>query len=211
MATYDLSQLLARAECYHILSQLFGKPESEIPNGKRIFNKLLKNANELKPKELQLVRKLRSTVRNISAREIESEYARLFQGDTALAFPFSSFYSSKKEGHSDEQDIIHEYYEKASFKNDTTLADDHIVVELKFIHHLIQESTKAFRVDNFETVSDFSCLHCHFIRDHMIPWVSGFTQLILNNSESPYYLQLAILTRTVLVNCKEQEQEVDFS
>jgi len=158
------------------------------------------------PKELQLVKKLRNTIRNINFEEIESAYSSLFEGDYALAYPCSNFYLDQKDSTTVLQDCVQNFYQKTSFKNETSnLSDDHIVIELKFIHYLIQESIMAFRADNFENVSFYSCLHCEFIKEHMIKWIPDFTRQILNNSESPFYLQLSILTRTVLVNCKEQD------
>lgn len=198
MTSYYVTQLLAQAECYNILATLYSKPESGVHDSRKQFGTIVKSTMLLKPKSLEMARKLRKTAFSIDIVETETEYNRLFTGQTtALAYPCSSAYISMES-----PEWITDIYSKAGFITEQlNNPPDHITTEMRFIHHLLFEVAKGFQKDDNDIVHHFSELRCRFIKEHMIKWVPDFTRSILYNSKSPFYLQLAILSRTMLVNC----------
>lgn len=207
MSSYNVSRLLAQAECYNILATLFEEPAPGIHKNHKIFDKLVKYAQQLKPKELELAKKIKITARNLKPEDNPIEYSQLFSDlKNALAYPCGSNYISNQQGNHAMDNFIHDFYAEAGFDfNEYDLPLDHIIVELKFMYYLLNEIIHSFQNDDIERVNHLSNLRCRFVREHMIEWIPDFTRSILNNSKSPFYLQLAILTRTLLVNCKEEE------
>lgn len=210
MNTYTVSQLMAQAECYNILAELFSEPENGVHDYRKLYNKLVNSTGILKPKALGMARKLRKTTFNLKTADLIPEYNRLFADPaTALAYPCSSMYISKNKTDVLLLEWISDFYIKAGFEEKpATNPVDHISTELKFIYHLLHHVAKGFQSDDIAMVNRYSDLRCQFIREHMIKWVPEFTRCILQHSVSPYYLQLSILNRTLLINCTGENIEI---
>lgn len=209
MHTYNISYLLSQSVCHETIAKLFCMPQSGIHDNRKLYENLVKASGLLKPKVLELAKRLRKTAQSISIEELQTEYKRLFEGEKiALAYPCSVWY--KKESISNNEMIgwVTGFYKAAGYQNKgLNLPPDHISSELNFICYLLTEVCGEFRNDNIKLMNQYSELRCQFIHEHMIHWVPEFTRNILCNSKSPYFLQLAILVRTILVNCNDEEDE----
>lgn len=210
MTSYSVSQLLAQAECYKILAALFCKPEAGIHDSTQLYNDLVHSTELLKPKALEMAKKLRETVTGLDVEDLIPEYTRLFTGQTNVpAHPCGSMYLGKQQFEVEFAEWITDYYSKGGFDSrQQNHPPDHISTELLFIFHLLIKATEGFQHDNPEMATFFSEIRCQFIREHMINWVPEFSRRILVNSKSLYYLQLSILNRTLLVNCTGERNEI---
>lgn len=209
MDSLNLSRLIAQAECYKVLVSLFSEPKEGIHDNRKLYNSLIKSTGLLKPKALELAKKLRKTIADLRIEDLDSEYQKLFgDSETATANPNSGEYFSGRDGTTGSQAWISEFYENAGFSINHGVEDPgHIVTELKFIEFLLNNIAGSFSRDDSAMVHHFGDLRCRFVHEHMIRWIPEFTRSILYSSKSPFYLQLAILLRTLLITCSGEEDE----
>ncbi|MFH1121171.1 MAG: molecular chaperone TorD family protein [Bacteroidota bacterium] len=210
MDSLDFTRLTAQAGCYKVLVSLYSEPKIGIHDKKKIYDSLIKHTGFLKPKALELAKKLRKTASILSIEDLNSEYIRLFNNsDSVPAYPCCDKYFTGPEGATGSLSRITEFYEEAGFTIDAMNdKPGHIVTELKFIDFLLDKITGHLKKDNAAMVNQYGDLRCRFIHEHMIRWVPEFTRSILYNSKSPYYLQLAILLRTLLITCSGEEEVI---
>lgn len=207
MNTINVSQLIIQAECYKILALLYHKPESGIHDNKKLCDTLVKSAGMLGSKAFEVSKKFRDTSLKLNMEDLIKEHTRLF-GDpgVALAYPCSSRYINKSNTGSVLGSWLTNIYHEAGYDyGQFTDPIDHISTELGFVYHLLSNAAKGFKEDDMSTINHFGELRCLFVREHVINWVPEFTRCVINNSQSPYYLQLAILTRTIIVQCPDNE------
>jgi len=210
MTTYSISQLLAQAACYKILAALFDKPVAGVHDNKTHYDTLVKSTELMKPKALEMAKKFRGTAMGLHIADLMPEYIRLFTGLTEVQVcPCSSNYFSNLTAAGDTTQWLANFYDNAGFVyGQLNEPMDHITTELKFLYHLLNKAGEGYQLDDSNMVSRFSELRCRFIKDHMIKWVPEFSRCILIQSKSPYYLQLSILNRTLLVNCTGEINEI---
>jgi len=122
----------------------------------------------------------------------EQEYYKLFIGPgTLLAPPWESVYRGRDR-------ILYDYpsLEVAKIYDSFGLeliernieAEDHLVIELEFMIHLIESSSKENGI-----VSRFIDGQDLMLSQHLSKWIPGFTRDVLDNTESTLYRGLALL------------------
>jgi TorA maturation chaperone TorD len=206
MSTFSVQQLLMQAECYKILALFYSEPKGGVHDNSRFYETLVKTSSLLDSKAFEVSKKFRKTGLKLDIEELKKEYKRLFtESESVFAYPFSSRYINSLNKGSDTINWLSNFYKKAGFQTDLpAMPTDHISTELHFIYHLLSKAANGFKDDDMSGISHFGELRCLFVREHVINWVPEFTRQILNNSHSPFYLQLAILTRTIIVHCAEE-------
>jgi len=209
MKIKSASELLIQAECYRILALFYIKPQSGVHNNKKMHDLVVKSAELLNPKALEVSKKLRVTGIHQNIGDLSTEYFRLFENPgKVLAYPCSKHYISKFRSDSD-SDLINwltNIYQMAGYIPEKANEPiDHISTELNYIYHLLIHTAKGFKEDNMSAIDLYDGLHCKFVKEHIMKWLPEFTRCIINNSQSPYYLQLSILTRTVIVHCPKDD------
>ncbi|MHC1774879.1 MAG: molecular chaperone [Lentimicrobium sp.] len=205
MNSLSVSDLLEQAECYKILAMLFSQPEAGIHENKKTYDTLVKSAGHINQKALGLAKRLRSTGLKLDLTELLSEFTGLFDTERNQLFRLcSSCYidNNRPDLADGRMNRITEIYQTAGFDTShLNISKDHISVGLDFIYHLLLGSAKGFKNNDMSVINFFGDLRCLYVREYMVKWVPEFTRYILINSKSPFYLQLAILTRTILINC----------
>lgn len=209
----NYTRLRVQASSYKTLFSLLGKPVEGLHDNPSIYDEFAINARLLDPKMLELTKKLKATSENLDLAEQNTEYERLFteRDDKYLACPFSSGYQNMKSVGGLIQWIEGEYAKADFVSGNDKLPVDHIVTELEFIHKVIAKAAARLAEKEEAEAQYYSHLQCSFIADHALKWVPDFTRAIIFNSESPFYLQLAILARTMLVNCAMEHQDYHAS
>jgi TorA maturation chaperone TorD len=205
MNTLNVSQILMQAECYKILALFYYEPKGGVHNNRRLFDTLVKTSSLLDPKAFGMSKKLRKTGLKLDIEDLKREYSRLFaEPESALAYPCSSRYINKLKTDYDTIDWLSDFYKRTGYQPDlSALPSDHISTELGFVYHLLSNAANGIKDDDMSTISHFGELRCLFVREHVINWLPEFARCILHNSQSPFYMQLAILTRTIIVKCDE--------
>ena len=204
----NYNKLIAQAESYKVLSLLFGAPVEGLHNRSVIYDELVNNATLLDSKMLELAKKLKSASEQVNLADLSAEFDRLFKvGDCGLlACPFSSAYENMKSVDRLAQWIDNEYMKAGFEPGNTKIPYDHIIAELEFIYKVIEKAAAYLDKKEEAKAGYYSQLRCNFIADHALNWVPEFTRAIIFNSKSPFYLLLAILARTMLVNCVMEQE-----
>ena len=205
------TRLLAQANSYKALLLLLGKPVEGLHNTPFIYNEFVDNALLLDAKMLELTKKLKATSENLNLAEINTEYERLFTdwNDGFLACPYSSGYQNMKSVEGLAQWIEGEYSKADFVPGNDKLPVDHIITELEFIYKVIDKAAAHLEKEEEAEAKYYSGLRCSFIANHALKWVPDFTRDIIFNGKSPFYLLLAILARTMLVNCVMEQESRD--
>lgn len=202
------NRLMAQASSYKALASLFAKPAEGLHNTPFIYDELVGNARILDHKMLELTKKLKNTAENLELAELNTEFGRLFTdwSGGVLACPYSSAYQNMKSVEGLDRWIEAEYKKIDFVPENDKLPCDHIITELEFIYKAIEKAATHLAKNEEAEADYYSQLRCSFIAEHALKWVPDFTRAIIFSSKSPFYLQLAILARTMLVNCVIEQQ-----
>ncbi len=130
------------------------------------------------------------------------EYAYLFLGPGKHISPHESVHH-KKEGSQSGQlwgELTAEVkriieFSGLEYKSEFTGMPDHISVELEFMQHVVQRETQAWEADDDKTA--LLCLknEKNFVDEHLFRWIPEFCEKVIKTAESPFYREMARLTR----------------
>jgi len=130
------------------------------------------------------------------------EYAYLFLGPGKHISPHESVHH-KKEGSQSGQlwgeltAEVKRIIESSGleYKSEFTGMPDHISVELEFMQHVVQRETQAWEADDDKTA--LLCLKNEkiFVDEHLFRWIPEFCEKVIKTAESPFYREMARLTR----------------
>ncbi len=135
-----------------------------------------------------------SAAENCDVQKQRDEFYRLFSGPgVILAPPWESVYRTKDHllfGESTFQ--VRAFYHKygLEYKAETHEPDDHLVIELEFMHYLNELCENASDLDCLSGLVDDQLL---FLTEHICIWAPHFCRKILHNTDSLLYKGAAIL------------------
>ncbi len=123
--------------------------------------------------------------------ELSCEFARLFIGPTdAPAVPFASFYLSETHSLMTEETMaVRKQYLEAglALKNLHQMPDDHIAIELDFLHYLTEKSVELSEKGENSGADRYLRMRHHFLTDHFSRWASIFADRILQSTSEDYF------------------------
>jgi len=75
---------------------------------------------------------------------------------------------------------------------------DHISVELEYMQHVVEREAQAWEADDDQTA--LLCLknEKQFVDEHLLGWVPDFCEKVIEAAESPFYREMARLTRSFI-------------
>ncbi len=133
---------------------------------------------------------------------LEIEYARLFVGPYGLmAPPYGSVYlEDGRQVMGDSTMHAMAMYAEAGLDVAETFNDapDHIAAELEFVHFLIFKSVAALGDGQVESAMRYLDMRRAFLENHLGAWIWDFARQIEENTETPFYRNLAKATRTYI-------------
>ena len=133
------------------------------------------------------------------------EYAYLFIGPGKHISPHESVHHKKEGGQSGQlwgeltaevKRIIE--FSGLEYKSEFTGMPDHISVELEFMQHVVQREAQAWEADDDKTA--LLCLKNEkiFVDEHLFRWIPEFCEKVIKTAESPFYREMARLTRSFI-------------
>jgi len=130
--------------------------------------------------------------------ELSVEYTRLFIGPGSHIYPYESAYRKDKESVSRE---VKDFIESRGLKyrSDFTESHDHISVELEFMERIAQEEATASEKGDLKKASGFVELGRQFANEHLIKWVPGFSDRVIENASLSFYREMAKLTKEFIL------------
>jgi TorA maturation chaperone TorD len=139
------------------------------------------------------------------------EYSRLFVGPGKHISPHESVHHKRDDGQwgqlwGPSTAEVKKFIESAGleYTSEYTGLPDHISVELEFIQQVIQREAQAWNAGDDETA--LLCLKNEkkFVNDHLNRWIPEFCEKVITAAESPFYREMARLTRS-FIEFEEQE------
>jgi TorA maturation chaperone TorD len=84
------------------------------------------------------------------------------------------------------------------YKSEFTGMPDHISVELEYMQHVVEREAQAWEADDDQTA--LLCLknEKQFVDEHLLGWVPDFCEKVIEAAESPFYREMARLTRSFI-------------
>jgi len=133
------------------------------------------------------------------------EYARLFLGPGKHISPHESVHH-KKEGTQSGQlwgestAEVKKIIESSGleYKTEYTGLPDHISVELEFMQQVVMREEQAWQDDDKETALLCQKNEKKFVDEHLFRWIPDFCEKVIEAAESPFYQEMARLTRSFM-------------
>lgn len=148
--------------------------------------------------------------------DLAVDYARLFiirnEYGRDAAYPFESVYTSKEALLMDSaRDEVVKLYRQAGFKKDPSWkqGEDHISLELEYMSVLAQKTVQVFENDDYDQVQQLLDTQISFLQNHLLTWISPFTDAMESVAKSGFYKGVALLTRGYLEQdyiCLQEEK-----
>lgn len=193
-----IDSLAARGEIYKFLSLAYGQPEQVlqvedfITVARQALNTIEKDIFSRELKELETFFNDNNNSVNLAI-----EYTRLFRGPVkADVYTYESMYVDGEIMGKSTMDVLQRYAE-AGVQVSREFKDlpDHICAEMEFMGFLCAQELAAWQQNNQDEAKRFQLIGDSFVIDHLSKWVSRFSDLILEHANTPYYLNLARITR----------------
>ncbi len=150
-------------------------------------------------------------IQNNDLLELIREYSRLFVGPfDLLAPPYGSLYFQHKHPVPQIMDSstfdVQEAYSRAGLNvaQDFNSPPDHISAELEFMYFLLFQEFRALENNDPEEALNFKNQRKTFLQRHLGIWGPVFAGKVAENTKSVFYLNLARLTKEVLMKDKKE-------
>jgi TorA maturation chaperone TorD len=202
----NIETTTSQANTYCILARLFDFPDEDYHGQTETYQALIHEAKKLEPKFLELSRKLAHSAKGQTVELLKVEYLRLFdpaqQNDFTILRALTYF---------NQKDVTLKHLMEAYETHEFILGypeypPDHLCNEMDFTRHLNERLLFLLKAGSSIPAMELQKFKCSFMRDHLMKWLPELTKYILFNSNSPYFLQLSIIARTVLVNCINRDE-----
>jgi len=126
-----------------------------------------------------------------SLEETQSDYTKLFIGPhELLAPPWECVYTGNHRMLFQKSTlVIRELYRSEGFlpAEYPHVSDDHISLELDFMNRLAQKCLQAFEQEDEESYRHFLQVQYQFLTEHLLKWVSRYTDDISRVAEGSFY------------------------
>jgi len=147
--------------------------------------------------------------------DLSVEYARLFLGPGKHISPHESVHHQRADGQwgqlwGKSTVEVRKFIEAAGLSYETEYQGipDNISVELEFMQKLIEREAQALAENDEESVLKCRKIEKRFMEEHLIQWVPRFCDQVAQEAESPFYRDMAVLTKNFIAF---DRKEVDAS
>ena len=142
--------------------------------------------------------------------ELAVEYTRLFLGPGRHVSPHESVHHPRDDGQwgsfwGKSTVEVKKLIESTGldYKDAYKGMPDHISVEFEFMQQVILREEKAWEEADTETASACRQLEIKFIAEHLVRWIPTFCDEVIREAESPFYREMATLTKKFMEFEKE--------
>ena len=190
-----------RADLCRYLAACYYQPGPEFAE-ERMFESMLTAAAGVDPDFAARARRIGDAFATEDAEQLLVDYTRLFLGpiDT-LAKPYGSVWlAGDTTLMRDSTMAVLALYAEADFDVDDSFRElpDHVAAELEFLYLLIFREAEAVRNGERESAASIAALRRRFLSEHLAAWIGAFTSAVKDGAKSPFYRELAELTRRVV-------------
>jgi TorA maturation chaperone TorD len=199
MLSDDVQRLAARADLARLLAASYYEPGEEFAE-EQLFVSMSEAANGINPARGAAARRIEAAYAGAHRQELLIDYVRLFHGPPkALAQPYASVWLSTttQTVMEDSTVAIMEFYREAGIDMAADFRDlpDHISVELECLYALLFREAQACRDGQADRQQAAAALRKRLLQDHLAVWLAQFFEVVIAQSQTPFYRALAALTR----------------
>lgn len=213
----QIENLTAKMELYRLISLGFHYPKTQmyIEIKGQLFLQAFQNVleqckieiNDFDDLEIKKVLMLEG----VSFEDFESQYLSDFEigkASQSVSLCERHYYGKEENKNAATLLEIKEFYknfelEKASDFED---AEDHLVLELEFMHFLIFKELQAIEAEL--DPEPYKKCRCDFLERHLIKWIPKFAKLVEKNAKSEFHIFLSKVTDKLVQadynHCKEE-------
>jgi TorA maturation chaperone TorD len=202
----DRDSAVFRSSIYRVLALAFSTPKGE-DQAKKLYAAILEAKESLGQNES--IASKSPVPEQPSFSDLAKEHLRLFVGPGHVKCPpYESVV--RKDRPKFERGLVmgpstadvRKRYAAAGLAVSKSYTDlpDHIAAELEFMHFLCAEESNYRHQGNQEEVDKHQNMELDFLRDHLEPWVSDFTDCVLASTNSPFYKEAATLLKEFTKN-----------
>lgn len=198
MTQDDLERGAARADLCRFLAACYYQPGPEFTEEK-LFDSMFAAAACVDPDFAARARRLGEAFAAADPENLLVDYTRLFLGPVdTIAKPYGSVWLEGQQAlMQDSTMAVQQLYDEGGFEIDDDFRElpDHVAAELEFLYLLIFRETEAAQKDDHERLAAVTALRARFLSDHLGAWVGPFTMAVATGAQTPFYRELAELTR----------------
>ncbi|MCW8862827.1 MAG: molecular chaperone TorD family protein [Rhodospirillales bacterium] len=139
------------------------------------------------------------------AEDLAVEYTRLFIGPGSRISPYESIHVENESNSSGEfwgkqTAEVKVFIEAAGLKyaDDYVELPDHVSAEMEFMQRLASFESKSRREGKNEDAMFCKGIQKRFYDEHLSKWIPQFCEKIIDRSETPFFKEMAELTRDVI-------------
>jgi len=191
-----------RGDCYRLLSACFYLPKKELFLEEHLFKNFSALLKSIYPEAAIFSAEMEESIQEYNNEELAIEYAKLFVGPFELkAPPYGSVYlnGERKVMGDSTMEVINMYHEKGlSIDEDFKELPDHIAVELEFMNYMIYNEIDTCMNSKLPEAIEALKYQEFFLKKHLGAWVSDFSKAIRQNSDNPFYTNLAKCTEVFI-------------
>lgn len=188
----------ARADFCRFLAACYYEPGQEFAE-EHLLDSMLAAAGQV---DAELAAGTRRLAEAFAAEPLDSllvEYTRVFLGPIgAPARPYGSlWFGDEKRLMQDSTAAVLELYGEGGFDLAEDFHDlpDHIAAELEFLYQLLFREARARGSNDIDLLDSASSLRTRLIGEHLGRWVVPFASALKAASRSPFYRELADVTK----------------
>ncbi len=189
------------ADIFKLLAACFYKPEKEILIENDLPGTLASLVKDVSGETYRGALQMKEAVKKYSIEELQVEYTRLFIGPFGVAVPpYGSYYLEKTgEVMGETTREVMQLYRKAGLAIDKEFTElpDHIAVELEFAYYLVTTINNPDVRDSENKYGILHALYTQFYSLYFIPFISAFSNRLLQETDNDFYLGLVICLREI--------------
>jgi putative dimethyl sulfoxide reductase chaperone len=190
---------IARADLCRFLAACYYQPGPEFAEEK-MFDSMLAAAARTSPEFAERARRMGDAFAAEKPEALLVDYTRLFLGPVdTLAKPYGSAWLGHQQALMQDSTVaVQKLYEEGGFEisEDFRELPDHVAAELEFLYLLIFRKTEAQRNGDLESTNAMTALRQRFLAEHLGAWIEPFTLAVKGGAQTPFYRELAELTRS---------------
>jgi TorA maturation chaperone TorD len=137
--------------------------------------------------------------------DLAVEYARLFLGPGKHISPHESVHFQRDDGQwgklwGASTVEVKKFIESTglNYTEEYKGLPDHISVEFEFMQQLTLHEEKAWKEADADKASGHRQAEKKFVEEHLMRWIPGFCEKVIQEAELPFYRAMAALTRSFI-------------
>ena len=197
----EMQVAIAREEVCRYLAACYYEPEAAFEE-EGLFDSLVGAAQRLDEGLVPGARRLAEQFRTTPVETLLLDHTRLFLGPTEiLAKPYGSVWLDEEKTLMGQSTMaLLEIFGEADFEMNEEFKElpDHVAVELEFLYLLTFRENEAALAGDSDGMAQTRDIRERFLAGHLARWVPPFTDAVLAHAQTPFYRELAALTRLFL-------------